>query len=103
MVPRSGRGQWTSVGPRAGDQAANAARDYGAAVYVLRGGFERAVPAERVRRRHVDQVPAQSIGRDSGRSPEGRGARLGTFSVEHPRTGRRFAIAGGGGDVSSML
>src|SRR5690348_9845097 len=66
MVPRSGREQRPSVGARTGDQAADPAGDYRAAVHVLCGDFERAVPAERGAGRNPDPVSPQGAGDDRG-------------------------------------
>ena len=52
-------------GHRAGDQAPDTAGDYGAAVHVVCGRFEHAIPAERREGRDADQVSPQGVGRDS--------------------------------------
>src|SRR5712692_865972 len=58
MVPRLGRWERPLLGTRASDQETDAARVYGAAVHVLSGSLQRAVPLERGRWRNADQVPA---------------------------------------------
>ena len=71
LVPRSGRRQRTFLGTCAGDQASDSARNHGAAVYVVRGCVEPAVPAEPGEWRNADQVSSQSVWDDPGRAPEG--------------------------------
>ena len=88
MVARPGRQQRTLLGTCAGDQAADAAGDFGTAVYVLRGGFECAVPAERIGWRDTDHVSSQGDGRDPGRPPGGRQPGLDAHAGGHSRTGR---------------
>src|SRR5690242_21072039 len=66
MVPRSGREQRPSVGACTGDQAADTAGGYRAAVHVLCGDFERAIPAERGAGGNPDPVPPQGAGDDRG-------------------------------------
>lgn len=82
LVPRSRRRQRTFLGTRAGDQASYFARNHRAALHVVRGFVEPAVPAEQGEWRDPDQVSSQSVWADPGRAPEGRGYRM----DEHERT-----------------
>src|SRR5580704_8850754 len=80
VVPRFGRWERPLLGDGAGDQAADAGGVCGAAVHVVPGGFECAVPVERDRRRDVDQVSSRGAGTDCGRTPERRDDRMGLDS-----------------------
>src|SRR6202161_4645499 len=96
MVSRPGRGERPFVGPCAIDQAAHAAGILWAAVHVLSGELERAIPAERSRWRNADQIPSPGVRADYGRTSRGSCEGLGAHERRCSQAGRstEFALNG---------
>jgi hypothetical protein len=80
-------------GGGAGDQAADAARIPRAAVHVISGGFQCAVPIERKRWRNADQVSPRGVRADRRGTPGQRGEGMVTQPRKNAQGGRKERVA----------